>query len=287
VAGRGAGPAQPWRAGDWAPRWAATVAGAAADAMALLAGAGAVQDPAAVMARWPQMLVRAGARLRAEAGKPATLRRTAAPGDIEVRAARQPYARFFSVEEHDLAWRRFDGTMTPVVPRATFVSADAVIVLPYDPVRDRVLVIEQFRMGPFVRGDRQPWMLEPVAGRVDGGETPEEAAMRETQEEAGLVPRALVPGPSCYASPGAKTEYLYAFAAICDLPDGSAGLGGVEGETEDIRGHLMPFDRLMTLIDTGEVDLAPLIVLALWLDRRRAELRAAARGEADRLQAAG
>ena len=265
-------PDGPWDFAGWLERWGDTVTEAAGDFMALYGHA----DAAAVLARYPQMLVRGGARVRARQVKPTEQRRSAGPGDVQVAAFRQPYARFFSVEEHDISWRRFDGQMTAPVTRATFVSADAVVVLPYDPVRDRVLVVEQFRMGPFVRGDAQPWLLEPVAGRIDGGETPESCALRETEEEAGLTLRALVAGPSCYASPGAKTEYLYTFVGLVDLPDGSGGIGGLELETEDIRGHVLPFEQLLALIDSGEVDLAPLIVLAYWLDRQRPRLRAEA-----------
>lgn len=265
-------PDGPWDFAAWLERWGDTVTEAAGDFMALYGHA----DAAAVLARYPQMLVRGGARVRARQVKPTLQRRSAGPGDVQVAAFRQPYARFFSVEEHDISWRRFDGQMTAPVTRATFVSADAVVVLPYDPVRDRVLVVEQFRMGPFVRGDAQPWLLEPVAGRIDGGETPESCALRETEEEAGLTLRALVAGPSCYASPGAKTEYLYTFVGLVDLPDGSGGIGGLELETEDIRGHVLPFEQLLALIDSGEVDLAPLIVLAYWLDRQRPRLRAEA-----------
>lgn len=271
-------PGAAWDLAAWQDRWGDTVTETARDVMALYGRA----DPAAVLARYPQMLVRGGARVRARQTKPTTQRRAAAPGDVQVAEFRQPYARFFAVEEHDISWRRFNGEMTPPVTRATFVSADAVVVLPYDPLRDRVLVVEQFRMGPFVRGDAQPWLLEPVAGRIDGGETPESCALRETEEEAGLTLRGLVAGPSCYASPGAKTEYLYTFVGLADLPDGTGGIAGLEVETEDIRGHVMPFDRLIELIDSGEVDLAPLIVLAYWLDRQRPRLRAEAAAEAMR-----
>jgi ADP-ribose pyrophosphatase len=232
-------------------------------------------EATSIAGRRSAMLVRGAARVRAGSPGPASLRRSAEAGDVVVAVRQYPYANFFSVEEYDLSFRRFDGTMSPVVNRATFISGDAVTVLPYDPLRDRVLLIEQFRAGPFARGDSNPWQLEAIAGRIDPGETAEEAARREAVEEAGLQLGALLPVVGYYPTPGAKTEFLYSYVALCDLPDGCAGVFGVEGEAEDIRGHLLSFDRLMELVASGEASNAPLILTALWLQRERGRLRGA------------
>ncbi|MFN4173255.1 MAG: NUDIX domain-containing protein [Pseudorhodobacter sp.] len=240
---------------------------AAVDLMALFPG------PVPVLRREARR-VRASSRLRAE-GEPAptAVRRDAAVTDTATTQRREPYAHFFAIEEYDLTWRRFDGSFGPVATRAAFVSGDAVTVLPYDPVRDRVLLVEQFRAGPFARGDRQPWQLEPIAGRIDPGETPEEAARREAVEEAGLWLGDLLPIAAYYPSPGAKSEFLYSYLALTDLPDGCAIIGGEESEAEDIRGHLVGFEALMGLVASGEAACAPLILSALWLQRERARLR--------------
>lgn len=260
-----------WSHADWAERWGALVTATARDVMALR---GRV-DPAVVVARYRMMLMRAGARLRAagEAG-PTTLRRQAEGGDVQVLASRQAYANYFAVEEYDLRHRRFDGAMSADINRAVFVTGDAAIVLPYDPVRDRVMVIEQFRVVPVGRGDPQPWMIEAIAGRVDGGETPQDAALREAREEAGIEIARLVEAVHAYPSPGTVAEYLYSYVGIADLPDGIAGTAGLLTEAEDIRSHLLSFDRLMALVDTGEVNSMPLILLAYWLARNRERLRA-------------
>lgn len=262
-----------WRLDDWVARWGAVAVAAAEDWMAAAGRVG----PEALRARYPQMLIRAASRLRAAAHPaPTGLRRAAAAGDVAVAAFRIPYAGFFAVEERDLRFRRFDGTMSAVVTRAAFVSGDAVTVLPYDPVRDRVLVIEQFRPGPHARGDPEPWLLEPIAGRIDAGESPEAAARREAAEETGLALGRLIEVASYYPSPGAKTEYLYSYVALCDLPDAAAGLGGATEEAEDIRAHVIDFAALMALVRTGEADNGPLLVSALWLAAERPGLRAAA-----------
>lgn len=264
--------AGPWRLADWAERWGATAEATARDTMALYG-----RKPAADVARRRGlMLVRGASRARAEAEPaPATLRRGAAAGDVAVEDRREPYAAFFAIEEYDLRYRRFDGTLSAPVSRAAFVSGDAVVVLPYDPHRDRVLVVEQFRVGAFARGDRNPWSIEGIAGRVDPGETPEKTARREAVEEAGLELGELVPVHHHYPSPGGKTEFIYTYVALGDLPDAEARIGGLPGEGEDIRSHIIPFGRLMDLLEAGEINNGPLTILALWLARERPRLRAA------------
>ena len=215
------------------------------------------------------MLVRAASRVRAQA-QPV---QRGLSGRVTQEAWRLPYAQFFAVEEHDLSWQRFDGSMSAVAPRAAFLSGDAVTVLPYDPKRDRVLVIEQFRMGPYVRGDHAFWQFEAIAGRIDPFETPEDAARREAVEEAGLALTDLEFVARYYPSPGALSEYIYSYVALTDLPDGVAGVFGLAEEAEDIRGHLMEFDAFMALMAGGGVDNAPLALTALWLQRERPRLR--------------
>lgn len=148
------------------------------------------------------------------------------------------------------------------------------MVLPWDPVRDRVLVIDQFRAGPAARRDPQAWLIEAVAGRIDAGETPVSTAHREAQEEAGLTLRRLISAPGHYPSPAILAEYLYSFIGIADLPDGSARVAGLDSEGEDIRGHLMPRGDLTRMALEGRLANGPLILLALWLDRMADALRA-------------
>ena len=189
---------RPWHLADWEARFGPAAVATAADFMALM-GHVAASD---VASRYGAMLVRGASSVRAQGPQKASLRRVARPEDISVARRDQPYARFFAVEEWQVGWRQFDGGMNAPVTRAVFVSCDAVTVLPYDPLRDRVLLIEQFRAGPMARGDAGAWQLEAVAGRIDPGETPEEAGRREAVEEAGLTLGRLLPVAEYYPSPG-------------------------------------------------------------------------------------
>lgn len=262
-----------WSLTDWAARCGAVIVATAGDVMALYPA------PIAPARRGP-MLVRGASRLRAAKAGPNVTRRKAEGADVVVTARSQPYGDFFAVESYLMSFQRFDGTQSAQVKRAAFVSGDAVTVLPYDPVRDRVLFVEQFRVGPFARGDSQPWQLEPIAGRIDPFEGPEDAARREAVEEAGLTLGAMLPIGGYYPSPGAKTEYIYSYVALADLPDEAAILGGEASEAEDIKGHILSFDDFAALVARGEATTAPLLLSYYWLDRERAQLRAQAAGHA-------
>ena len=266
--------AAPFDLADWQARWGAINVEAAAEMMDYFGQ----RDEAQIARMYPMIHARAATRV---AARGAGLRPDpAVPGsgmtreDVTPQGLARPYADFFAVEEHHLSFRRFDGVQSPVVKRAVFVASDAAILLPYDPVRDRVLLIEQFRAGPWARGDLSPWPLEPVAGRVDPGETPDQAAHREAAEEAGLVLRHLERVSSSYPSPGSTSEFFHIFVGLCDLPDRNADLGGVASEDEDIRSHILPFAQFQDLLDRDLLTVGPLVLAGHWLARHRARLRA-------------
>ena len=185
--------------------------------------------------------------------------------DVRIISQSVPYQDFFSVTETHLTHRKFDGSQSAVIKRAAFMIGDAVTVLPYDPLRRRVLLIEQFRIGPMLHGDANPWSLEAIAGRMDAGESPEVTARREAREEAGLELGELRRVAAYYPSPGAVCEYIHSYVAICDLPDGIAGVHGLASESEDIRGHLVALDDFLAMVKTGAINNAPLILTAQWL----------------------
>lgn len=262
-----------WSDSDWTVRHQSVLCRASTEIMAI-----ADTHPSeALQARWTMALSHAASVERGRQEEaPACLRASWTRADVRLEDHTQPYAWFFGVCEEDLRFRRFDGTLGKPVKRAAFLMSDAVTVLPYDPVRDHVLLIEQFRFGPWLRGAQNCWTLEPIAGRVDPFESPEDCALREAREEARLDLNRdrLLSVANAYPSPGAATEFLYQYVAICDLPTGIEGIAGLESEAEDIRSHLVSFERLMTLIEEGEVQNGPLILTAYWLAVRRAGLRA-------------
>jgi len=254
--------------GPLAPRWSEIWREAAAE----IAECRGRQTPAAVRGRLVMIWCRAASRLRARAAPRPPL------GGLDrhnltVERVETPHAGFFLTRVFEFAHDLFGGGRSPRVRREVMVMADAVTVLPWDPVRDRVLVIEQVRAAPLARDDPSPWLPEPVAGRIDPGDTPEATAHRETLEEARLELSALHRVADYYPSTGAFSEYLHSFVGIADLPDDAGRLGGLDSEAEDIRGHVMDRADLMARIAAGHAPVGPLILSAFWLEANAARLR--------------
>lgn len=203
-------------------------------------------------------------------------RRTDDPRDVSkdviVHRHKRAYVHYFGMEELDLQHRLYDGSMSPVLNRGGLLQGSAVIVLPYDPVRDVVLLVEQFRAPVYLIEDPEPWMWEPVAGMIDPGETPEQAAHRETREEAQVDLTALEYAGGAYTSSGSSTEFVYLYIGLGALTNISDG-GGLDSEGEDIRSQILPFDAFMKRVDSHAFKDLPLLMLAHWLDRNRARLR--------------
>jgi ADP-ribose pyrophosphatase len=219
--------------------------------------------------------IRALARTRGAASRaPVALGGGHGAGDVVAEGREFSYARYFGMEEHRLRHRRFDGAMSGTVDRAVFTSGDAIAVLPFDPRAGTVLLVEQFRAGPWARRDPQPWILETVAGRCDATEPPEATARREAREEAGLELGRIERIAAFYPSPGIAAEHITAFVAEADL-GAAGGLHGLDEEHEDIRAIVVPLEDALEAVETGEINTSPVILSLLWLARNAERLRAA------------
>jgi ADP-ribose pyrophosphatase len=256
---------RPWNLADWQTSWGITIRRAIRELMDQF---GKI-DPQDFDRWYPFCEDRAHAWAIAQADDRERAENGAGDCAVEILAHDSAYTKFYALKDVTLRHRRFDGSMSEPLDRALFVSRDAAMVLPYDPVGDRILLVEQFRMGPWGRGDRLPWMYEPIAGMIDLGETPIEAAEREAKEEAGLKDVVLKPMFEGYPSPGASTSYFHFFLGLCDLSGYDDGIGGLQNEGEDIRTHIMSFDAAMELVMTGQCRVLPLTTALLWLAQYR------------------
>jgi ADP-ribose pyrophosphatase len=179
---------------------------------------------------------------------------------------------FFKVVRYRLRQRQFAGGLGPELVREVLERGHAVVVLPFDPERNQVVLIEQFRAGALGVVDH-PWLVEPVAGIIEPGEPAPDVARRETHEEAGLELLDLVPACTYFASPGGSTETCQVFIGRVDAGQ-AGGIFGLAHEGEDIKVRVVSFDDALAWIGDGRIHAAQTIVALQWLALHRAELAA-------------
>jgi len=178
---------------------------------------------------------------------------------------------FYRLDRIKLRHRQYAGGMGPQLTRELFVRHDAVCVLPYDPQRDEVVLIEQFRVGAMEKV-ANPWLLELVAGLIDKDEEPEEVARREAIEEADLTLTSLWPITQYFPSPGGSNERVHLFVGRCSS-EGAGGVYGLAEEGEDIRVQVMPLEDTLSAVRDGRIDNAASIIALQWLALNREEVR--------------
>ncbi|MEE4301028.1 MAG: NUDIX domain-containing protein [Pseudomonadales bacterium] len=191
--------------------------------------------------------------------------------DVEIVERRTAHAGFFRMDVLRLRHRLFEGGWSRVMERELFVRGPAVVLVPYDPRLDELVMIEQFRVGALDVGP-SPWQMEFVAGIAEAGETMEAVARREAMEEAGLEVGEIVPVHRYQVSPGGNTEEIVVLCGEVDA-SGAGGVHGVDHEHEDIRVHRVPFATACAALDGGELRNAAAIVGVQWLALHREALR--------------
>ena len=182
------------------------------------------------------------------------------------------YRGFFNLSQYRLRHTLFGGGWSDPLIRELFHRGRCVAVIPYDPVTDQVLLIEQFRIGAV--GDKPvPWLVEIVAGAVESGEAPEEVARREAMEEAGCVLEELIVIGEFYTTPGGCSEKVSVF---CGLVQGELreGIFGLVEEDEDIRVLVVALDEALAWLKSGIIDSAIPALALQWLALNRERLQA-------------
>ncbi|QYK00980.1 ADP-ribose diphosphatase [Shewanella psychrotolerans] len=192
--------------------------------------------------------------------------------DIEMLSQRTLYQGFFRLDEYRFKHRLFRGGWSEVVTREVFERGHAVVVLPYDPKEDKVVLIEQIRIPVFSTTD-QPWLLELVAGMVEDGETAEQVAHRELHEEAGLVANKMEFISHYFSSPGGTSErFDFYWAEVESIS--AEGIHGLSEEHEDIQVHVMSREAAYQAVCDGVINNASTVIGLQWLQLNYLKLRA-------------
>ncbi|MGX9462077.1 ADP-ribose diphosphatase [Shewanella sp. A14] len=196
-----------------------------------------------------------------------------ADSDFSLISKKVLYKGFFQLDEYTFKHKLFKGGWSGEVTREVFERGNAVVVLPYDPVRDEVVLIEQIRV-PALVSTKSIWLLELVAGMIAPGELPEQVAERELAEETGLSLLGLTPINSYLSSPGGTTERFHLFWGLVDTTN-AGGIHGLEYENEDIRVHVVSREQAYDWINNGRIDNASTVLGIQWLMLNYQQIRGA------------
>ena len=183
------------------------------------------------------------------------------------------FEKYFRLDEYSLSHELFAGGDSPVFTREIFERGAAVVaVLPFDPQRGKVVLIEQFRAGAI--GDAaSPWLIECVAGVIEDGEGEQRVAERECVEEAGCEILGLELISSYYVSPGGTSEWCSLYCGIVDS-DGVGGIHGLAHEHEDIRVLVVDTSEAYAWVRSGRIRSSATIIALQWLELNESRLRA-------------
>lgn len=191
--------------------------------------------------------------------------------DVEIIEKKRVFDGFFKVDQYAFRHKLFNGGDSALIYREIFERGDAVAVLPYDIKSNSILLVEQVRIGA-LKNKHSPWLLEVIAGMVDGNEDLQRVAKKEAFEEAGIVLNELEFMLSYLSSPGGTSERLYLYFALADLSQ-AGGIHGLECEGEDIKVHHLPVDDAFELLEQGYADNAATVISLQWLKLNLARIR--------------
>jgi ADP-ribose pyrophosphatase len=193
------------------------------------------------------------------------------PDQVKILSRRRGFAGFNTLDVLELQHEQFAGGLGHPIEREIIERGNAVSLVPYDPWRDEVVLIEQFRIGAFVAG-QHPWLIEVVAGRIDAGESPEDVARREVVEEIGRPVDRLERMAHYLVNPASSTETITTFTGRVDA-SGAGGVHGLQHEGEDIRVFTMPAKEVIGWIGTEKITNATFLIAMQFFATKRQRLR--------------
>ncbi len=191
--------------------------------------------------------------------------------DLEILVEKQSYAGFSEIKQFELHFPLFQGGMSHQVHRELIIRPSAVGVVLVDLNHQKVVLIEQFRIGALSQVD-SPWLLELATGVIDAGETPEDAARREVVEETGCTLKAIVPICSYLTTPGIASERIHLYCGLIDAPVTDGNICGLIEEGENIRVWTFSFQEAFDLVRNGQIVSSPTVIGLLWLQLNQAAL---------------
>ncbi|GMM89310.1 ADP-ribose diphosphatase [Vibrio fortis] len=192
------------------------------------------------------------------------------PQDVEIVSKETLFRGFFKMVKYTFRHKLFEGGWSKPIEREMFERGYAAALLPYDPIRDEVVIVEQIRVGALEH--ENPWQYEIVAGIIDTDESPEQVARREAVEEAGVEVTHVLPITSYYPSSGGCSEKLDVMVGCVDATT-AKGVHGLDYEGEDIRVQVMSREQAYQLVQQGVFENGATIIALQWLQLNYLDLQ--------------
>lgn len=146
----------------------------------------------------------------------------------------------------------------PKIETGAFDTVDAVIIVPYHVPSGKLAIIREFRM------PLDDYQYGFPAGLVDAGESAEQSAVRELEEETGLeVTRVRRTSPPIYVSSGLTDESIVMLYVDCQGEPSNKNAGSAEDiETVFLSRH--EAEQLMADPD-AKIDVKTWLVMELFV----------------------
>ena len=190
--------------------------------------------------------------------------------DWKIITKKQVFKGFLSIDEYQLTHDLYAGGQSEIITRQLLERGHAVAVLLFDPQNDKLVLIEQFRIG--AKDDAtSAWLIELVAGMMEEGESALDVVVRECKEEAGVDIKNIRKIFSYYSSPGGCSEEIILYYAEVDS-SAAGGIHGLDVEHEDIKVIVMPYEEAMDYVQQGRINSATPLIALQWLQQHHDEL---------------
>ncbi|WP_100752094.1 ADP-ribose diphosphatase [Vibrio salilacus] len=190
--------------------------------------------------------------------------------DVKIISKEILFQGFFSMVKYRFKHKLFAGGWSEAIEREMFERGHAAAILPYDPVTDQVVIIEQIRVGALEHA--RPWQLEIVAGMIDSQESAQEVVRREAVEEAGIDIGMIEKVTSYYPSAGGCSERLDVYVGQVDATT-AHGVHGLDYEGEDIRVHVVSRQQAYQWVVEGKFENGASIIALQWLELNHQRLK--------------
>jgi len=181
---------------------------------------------------------------------------------VEVDECQRVFDGYFKIDRYTFRHSLFAGGMSSKVVREVLERGQVAAVLPVDPQRRRLVLIEQFRPGAYAVG-WDPWLLECVAGIIESGEQADDVSRREAQEEAGCSIDDLILMHRFLATPGACSESVHLYCGRIDS-ENVGGLHGLAHEGEDIKAACYSYEQAKAMLAGGKILNAITLIALQW-----------------------